>query len=404
MNVAIVTAHLSFDEHGGANYSIHRLATELCERGHAVTVYTTNHLDENDYPNGVDYRVRELNIGARTLAGSATGLTRKLRAIAEQNDVLHAYTPGVAVLVGGFAAVSDADVRTVATLNSYTPICSNSSMLADGCWRDCSLVDRVRHARDPNAESIARYAFEQISATRLLSNLDAIMCLSPSVQQIYREAGVDPRTMRVIPNMADPTFETRTFETATDGGRGDRTRLLYVGRTDPSKGIDTLLQALGELGNRRDWHLDVVGDDILDYAPEGLDTYRARAREAGIGDRVTYHGWVEYDSLSDHYAAADVFVHPGRWPEPFGRTLLEALQHDLPVICSDVGAPPWVVGNAGLRFARESYPALAARIQTLLEEPALREELAGQTAAELKRFEPERVMPEIIETYQGEAL
>lgn len=178
------------------------------------------------------------------------------------------------------------------------------------------------------------------------------------------------------------------------------TTIAYIGRLDPQKGVDTLLDALAQLEASHDYRVDIVGDDILENGM-GLAGYRQLATQLGVADRVTFHGWVEYDRLTDYYARADIFVHPGRWPEPFGRTLLEALQHDCAVVCSDVGAPPWVADSAALTFERDDMYGLRDCLARLLENPDERRTLQRNAREERSRFEPSTVTEQVLATYEA---
>ncbi len=68
----------------------------------------------------------------------------------------------------------------------------------------------------------------------------------------------------------------------------------------------------------------------------------------------------------DYYRLADVFVHPALWPEPFPRTLLEALAFDVPLIVSDRGASANVLGKAGTTFPAGDAARLAACLDEVL--------------------------------------
>jgi len=66
-----------------------------------------------------------------------------------------------------------------------------------------------------------------------------------------------------------------------------------------------------------------------------------------------------------------VFVHPGTLPEPFGLTVIEAMQHETVPVVSDCGAPPWIVGDAGLTFEWTDESDLADRLEELSDDTVL---------------------------------
>lgn len=62
-----------------------------------------------------------------------------------------------------------------------------------------------------------------------------------------------------------------------------------------------------------------------------------------MSGQVALLGYVDHEQIKTLYAEADLFVHPGIWPEPFGRTILEAMQMGLAVVATNVGGPAEVI-------------------------------------------------------------
>ena len=225
-SIAIITAHLSFDRHGGSNYSIHRLAAELEERGTDVTVYTLNFDDENHVPFEIDYQLEELELGNRTLVDGVVLLYKRFDDLAAEHDLIHIYIPGIMPLAGRWRKHNPDGVPVVGTLNGYTTFCTDTSRMGDGCWQDCTLSKKLRHARSLNVSTVARSVYHELETAAMLSELDRIYCLSPAVRDIYADIGVDPDVLDVIPNMIDREFgtgvETPSAEIAiADGGDRD---------------------------------------------------------------------------------------------------------------------------------------------------------------------------------------
>ena len=107
---------------------------------------------------------------------------------------------------------------------------------------------------------------------------------------------------------------------------------------------------------------------------------RARVAELGIGDRVELVGSVGQDQLPDFYRGLDVLAVPSLptpgWLEQFGRVVVEAMACGVPVVASDTGALPDVVGDAGLLVPPGDPEALATALESLLEDDATRGELS----------------------------
>lgn len=393
-SIGVLAEHLSFDRHGGANYSKHLFAQGLEDRGFDVTVHTLNYNDENCVPVEHDYELRELALNRRSTIANALSLMKQLGGLFDDHDLIHVYVPGVAPLVALRRSMTGDATPLTATLNNYTPFCSSSDMMADGCWSNCTLRKKVVHSRQgvgggADLNSPLRMVFNDIASPSLLNEVDRLFCLSPTVEDIYAGVGVSRRKMTAVPNMIDDRFvDRRAPETS-----GSARRFLYVGRVDATKGVADLVEAVA-LSGRNDLVFDVVGDNVLDYGTT-LEEHREMAEELGVDDRVKFHGWVDYLELPPHYERADAFVHPGTWPEPFGRTIIEALGHGLPVICSDVGAPEWVAGRAGMSYRAGDATDLADTIDELADNDTMYKLLRSYTHLERLRFEPGLVLDAI---------
>lgn len=115
--------------------------------------------------------------------------------------------------------------------------------------------------------------------------------------------------------------------------------LLFVGRFDPQKGLDILLEAVKSC-HRQDLHLTVIGDNVIGGKME------IKKRNT---DRVTFLGWIPHDKLASYYSACDVVVMPSRW-EAFGLVAIEAMKYGRPLIVSNQGALPELVENKRMGY------------------------------------------------------
>lgn len=139
----------------------------------------------------------------------------------------------------------------------------------------------------------------------------------------------------------------------------------YVGRLVEEKGLLDLIDALP--ASHRSVHIIMVGAG--DHQGELL----RRAHELGVADRLRILPGRPLDQLPAVMNALDCFVLPSRttprWKEQFGRVLIEAGACSVPVIGSDSGAIPEVVGGAGLVVPERNPAALAAAIEQLRADP-----------------------------------
>lgn len=156
-----------------------------------------------------------------------------------------------------------------------------------------------------------------------------------------------------------------------------RGRILYAGRIDERKGIDTLVQALPLLGEAT-LEINGRGDNVELQRIEGM------ASELGVLDRLLVEASPRAE-LRSRYAAADVVAFPSRWREPFGLVPVEAMACDTPVVATGTGGTGEFLAdgvNALIHRPRD-HEGLAAAVQRLAGDPALRRRLvlAGRETA-----------------------
>jgi glycosyltransferase involved in cell wall biosynthesis len=157
------------------------------------------------------------------------------------------------------------------------------------------------------------------------------------------------------------------------GSRGNGIELLTVANVVPGKGHDVLVEALSSLENRA-WHLTCAGSLTRD--PATAERVRAAVRAKGLEDRVSLIGELDEAALARCYDAADLFVLPTR-RETYGMAVAEALAHGLPVVSTDTGAIPRLVGDhAGLIVAPGDPRALAGALALMLDDVAVRRRMA----------------------------
>lgn len=168
--------------------------------------------------------------------------------------------------------------------------------------------------------------------------------------------------------------------------------LVYAGRVDPEKGIETALQATALLG-RDGYHLAVAGEPN----PGSFGGDASAALAYGEGLRARYVGlpvtWLgRLGDVSDVLAAADLVVVPSHFAEPFGLIVLEALASGTPVLASATGAIPEILAE---QFPESLVPphdaeALAARVRSVSDWRATKPELGLRG----RRFVEERYTAE----------
>jgi glycosyltransferase involved in cell wall biosynthesis len=155
----------------------------------------------------------------------------------------------------------------------------------------------------------------------------------------------------------------------------------YAGRLVESKGLADLLAAVRRLDGPLE--LLLIGDGEMRPQLEG---------QSIPGSQVRVLDQISHEQMATGYAQLDVLVLPSHttptWKEQFGRVVIEALWCGVPVVGSDSGEIPWLIGltGGGLVFAEGDREALAERLRELRADPALRRRLADTGRAAVARL------------------
>ncbi len=207
-----------------------------------------------------------------------------------------------------------------------------------------------------------------------IDRLSARLAVSAAAAAYHAGAlGLPEGAFREVPNGVDvDRFASAEPLPELAGERGDR--LLFVGRLERRKGLEQLLRAFIHVKAQRPGvRLFVVG--------EGPERSRCQSLlPARLRSDVVFLGEVAHDDLPRFYASADLFVSPALGGESFGIVLLEAMAAGLPVIASGIPGYRSVVqdGIEGRLVPPGDSRALAAAVDTVLENPALREAMADE--------------------------
>jgi glycosyltransferase involved in cell wall biosynthesis len=191
---------------------------------------------------------------------------------------------------------------------------------------------------------------------------------------VIPQFGVDPDIFTPSPSTGPGQPSSRHLGTAI--ARRDPAQgflLGYVGRLVPEKGVDLLLEAVKDLQGT--WRLHIVGEGPQQGA------IKTQVRRLGLGPHVTFEeGWLPSLRMPAFFRQLDALVLPSRsrpnWVEQFGRVLIEAMACGVPVIGSDCGEIPNVIGDAGLLFPEDDAEALRACLTRLMRDPGLWSSLA----------------------------
>ena len=215
----------------------------------------------------------------------------------------------------------------------------------------------------------------RIAMQRVLEHADALLIGGPSfAAEVHDRLGTPLDRFTIVPGAVD----TDRFSPGPGRPADDAVRLFYHGRVDRRKGVLDLLYALPHVAGHWLCTISGIGPDV--------DAARALATELGLGGRVRFTGYADYDTVPALYRAHDVFVSP-TYAEGFSNTILEAMASGHAVVsCRSVGVIDCIRDDEnGLLTEAGDIPALIDALDEIVNDDALRNRLAAAALAECRR-------------------
>jgi D-inositol-3-phosphate glycosyltransferase len=405
LRIAMLSVHtcplatLGGKETGGMNVYVRDLSRELARRGHFVDIYTRSQ----------DHEIARVHHrptrGARVIHVPA-GPERPY-----DKNLVYDHLPE---FVNGVLAQAEADGIRYDVLHSHY-------------WLSGAVAQELRHhfgapivhmfhtlgkmknvvAQRPEERETDRRIVVESDIVRFA---DVLIAATPiEEEQLVRLYDADPPRIRVI----SPGVDTERFHPIPPAYAKERIGLcpdcciiLFVGRIEPLKGIDNLLQAIARVVAKRpelreELRVPVIGGDPNRVRDDDeMVRLRELKEDLGIDDVVMFLGARDQDMLQYYYSAAEMVVMPSDY-ESFGMVALEAMACGTPVIASDVGGLAVLVrhGRTGYRVPARDPAALAAKITRLLTNEGLRRRIGQRAACWAESYAWPRITDQIERLY-----
>ncbi|HKZ00814.1 MAG TPA: glycosyltransferase family 1 protein [Pyrinomonadaceae bacterium] len=224
----------------------------------------------------------------------------------------------------------------------------------------------------------------------------AVICDSEASRKDFLAyTGYRSEQVEVIPPGADGSF----FRQSNSDPKGllglvPGRYLLHVGHTRFYKNIPALFHVLAILTQS-------LGYDVkLLKVGEAFTAEQEKlADDLGIRDRIVHLGMVADDLLPDVYRSADLLLFPS-WYEGFGLPVLEAMASGVPVVASNRGSLPEVVGDAGVLVDPEDHETMAKSVAMILDDAGFREKLRQAGLERARLFTWEKTAKQTLEVYR----
>lgn len=372
-NIVLVSRDYPPNHAGGIATFNKDLAVSLAAEGNVVVVVTESvDVDRVDFEDGVwVHRLVTRNV---PLNGSAATL-------------------GVPQHIWDWSSTAHREVERIGTHRSIdvveTPIwdCEGIAFLLDRQWPLVVSLQTTLHfwleshpGHRELTDWMASFAQPMLALEeKLMREADGVRSISGAIAQEIEAAygfEFDRRRLSVLPlgMAALPAQQAAPGREA--GGDTAELSVLFVGRLEPRKGIDILLEAIPRvLDSVPSARFRIVGDNTLP-GPGGQpysSAFLASAAGQRYGAKVVFEGRVDETALQQAYATCDLFVAPSRF-ESFGLVFLEAMRAGKPVIGCRAGGMPEVVadGHTGVLVPPGDVSALAEAIVHMLRSAELR--------------------------------
>lgn len=393
-------ATLGGKETGGMNVYVRDLSRELCRRGIEIDVYTRSQDPEIPYITKLAEGGRVIHVKAgperpyhknrvyNHLDEFVAGVLAQAEVDKVHYDLIYSH-----YWLSGLVAAALRRVWNVPLIQMFHTLAEMKNRVAQ------SPAEFESEQRVNCEGEIMRFADRLIAATPLEKNQMSWLYGAAPQKITISPPGVDLNRFKPMDQK-----EARRYI----GVPPEHRMILFVGRIQPLKGIDILMEALAIVRKREPLLAESICVSIIggDPNPDSdieqaefnrLESLRA---ELGISDLVTFRGAKEQDTLVYYYAAAEMVVMPSHY-ESFGMVAIEAMACGTPVIASDVGGLSFSIedGYNGYLVPGRNPQALADKIILLLKYRTLRDQLGEQAQLWASRYSWVTVAAELLEVF-----
>jgi len=407
LRVAMISYHtcplatLGGKDTGGMNVYVRELTRQLGKMGIHVDVFTRSQDDH------VPHVLHELGYGNRVVhvpAGPEHPVPKQ---------ELATYIPQFAEGVKYFACEKGIEYDII---HSHYWMSGLAAASLSDVWGGTPIV-HMFHTLGEMKNRIARTEAEREGAYRIngekevLRRADRVIAATiAEVTQLRFLYKANQRKLVVIPPGVDVSHfypilsdEAKMYV----GLKPDDRMVLFVGRIEPLKGLDTLIQAMSHLQLKevRPVHLAIIGGDPA-ASPQEMSAEMARLQklcdDLAVGQTVVFLGKRDQDKLPYYYSAAALVVMPSHY-ESFGMVALEAMACGTPVVASEVGGLAYLVkdGETGFTVPDQEPELLCEKISLLLNDQDLHATMSQRAVEYAQDYAWEKIAKQIVDVYKG---
>lgn len=400
--LACPQALLGGRETGGMNVYVRELSRELARRGKSVDVFTRFQDAATDQIEQISVDARVVHLPAGPFAPYdknklvnhvdefACEIDQFARSQRIRYDLVHSH-----YWVSGMVGRQLQQMWDVPMVHMFHTLGEMKNRVAK------SEGEREVGARIGGERNVVQWADRLVAATPL------------DRAQMVWHYGADPGKISVIPAGVDtelfhPRDRARVRRELGLPGL-DTPILLFVGRIERLKGIDTLLESVAVVSRfcagRNLKVLIVGGGDQTEDENAELRRVVQLHRDLNLEEQVEFVGSKPQEMLPLYYSAADVTIMPSHY-ESFGLVAVESMASGTPVIASNVGGLSYTVkdGETGFLVPEENHFALAEHVHALLKNPDLRDGMGEAATRHAQQYAWSNIAAQIADVYDEEIM
>lgn len=344
----ILTVHNYYQIGGGEDTVFSNEKRLLEEHGHQVIAYTRNNSEIKEFP-----LWKKLLFPLSSLFNWRTYRDIKRLIRQHQVDIVHVHNTLALISPAVYYAAIHCGVPIVQTIHNYRLLCPNGTFFRHGhICEECLQHGLYRSLRHRCYRSSLVQTFMAAACLKLHRWLGIYprlhyICMTPFLRDKILQSNKHNKKPLINPNQVyiKPHFTEESSQPRQEGEF-----YLYIGRVEPLKGIDLLIEAFSQLPDLR---LMIVGGG------KQWETYQASARGKNCSN-ITVTGPLQHNKLSAILANAKALILPSQCYETFGMVIIEAYAHSVPALAGRISGFPDLIlpGKTGLLFTYNSAASL----------------------------------------------
>lgn len=369
MNITFIITKINL-RGGASNTSLDLKAKAMQEWGHNVKTITLLS-DSNNFPDAPAYQLIEKTSKYRNWLYNQWRAYKVLKEFEGRTDIF--YFEGHQFLWGaGFYKWRKNSKPVICHFNRLPYLFFEEGLLykAKNIPKK-SLFKKIK--------SSFRVNFEKTIGIKLANYLDYFTADSPMVKNLYASFGLDKNKIEVLPDFMNLKFMERDKKMA-ELPPALPIKLIAASRIEPEKGLDVLIEAINLLKDKKSAYLTIVGEG------SDLNNVKNQVKNLNLTEKIRFLPWQKEENLFQLFTESHIFIHPARWPEALGCTVIIALAAGLPVIAPEISGSAWSIKGAGLTFQNGNSEDLKNKIEKLIADTDLYLKFKNQASQIGKSF------------------